>query len=226
MVDLLLIEDNIELAQLIYDFLEKDGFTIHHARSGEDGLDYIHHNSVRLVLLDIMLPGIDGLAVCKQIRVNKNVPILILSARIGKDDKIFGLELGADDYIEKPFDMDVLRAKIRAHIRRNYEFSSDRKQITDGDLTIDTDATTAYLKECPVNLSVKEYELLLLFLQNKGKTLRKEWIFDRIWGADSFSEPSTLTVHINKLREKIEASPREPKRIITVWGIGYKYETI
>lgn len=152
------------------------------------------------------------------------MPIIILSAKVDKEDKIAGLELGADDYIEKPFDMDVLTAKIKAHIRRSYGFKTP--QIIDGSLVVDLEATSAFLNKQPLPLSIKEYELLVLFLQNKGKTLRKDWIFDKIWGTDSFSEPSTLTVHINKLREKIEINPRNPKRILTVWGVGYKYESV
>jgi DNA-binding response OmpR family regulator len=225
MVDLLVIEDNIELAAILCDFLAKDGYSLFHAKSGEEGIEYLENNTVKLVLLDIMLPGIDGFGVCRLIREKGNVPIIIISAIVEKKDKLAGLELGADDYIEKPFDMDLLSAKIAAQLRRNYEFKEKSSIITDGDITVDIDATTVYFKNIPLVMTSKEYELLLIFLQNKGKTLRKEWLFDRVWGTDSFSEPSTLTVHINKIREKIEETPKTPKRIVTVWGVGYKYET-
>jgi len=226
MTDLLIIEDNQELAGLLCDFLKREGYSIFHALSGEDGLDFLEKNQVKLVLLDIMLPNIDGFGVCKQIRQQKNLPIIIMSARVGKEDKIAGLDLGADDYVEKPFDIDVLLAKIKSNLRRSYQLSEENSVIVDGNIKIDLDATGVFVDNMQVEMTIKEYDLLVLFLKNKSKTLRKEWIFDKIWGVDSFSEPSTLTVHINKLREKIEINPKNPQRIITVWGIGYKYETI
>jgi len=226
MVDLLIIEDNPELGTILCDFLAKDGYSLYLAKSGEEGMEFIRENTVRLVLLDVMLPGMDGFGVCQLIRAQGNIPIIIISARVDKRDKIAGLELGADDYVEKPFDIDVLSAKIAAQIRRNYEFKDKSRVLSDGDITIDLNATAVYFRNKPLVMTVKEYELMLLFLSNKGKTLRKEWLFDKVWGADSFSEPSTLTVHINKLREKIEETPKNPKKIITVWGVGYKYEAL
>lgn len=226
MVDLLIIEDNIELATILCDFLSKDGYSLFHAKSGEEGMQYLKQNTVKLVLLDIMLPGLDGFGVCKLIRERGNLPIIIMSARVDKKDKLSGLELGADDYIEKPFDIDILSAKIAAQLRRSYRFIENNSVLADNDITIDLDATVVYYKNNKLDMTSKEFELLLIFLQNKGKTLRKEWLFDKVWGADSYSEPSTLTVHINKLREKIEESPKKPKRIVTVWGVGYKYETL
>jgi len=224
MTDLLIIEDNVELAQLLCDFLKRAGYSIYHAPSGEDGLSFLERNSVKLVLLDVLLPNIDGFAVCKLIRNKKNLPIIIMSAKVGKDDKIAGLELGADDYVEKPFDIDILLAKIKSQLRRSYNLSDENPVLIDGNITIDLDANSVFIENKLVEMTVKEFELLVLFLQNKGKTLRKEWIFDKVWGVDSFSEPSTLTVHINKLRDKIEIHPKNPKRIITVWGLGYKFE--
>jgi DNA-binding response OmpR family regulator len=226
MVDLLIIEDNLELGTILSDFLARDGYSLYHAVSGEEGMEYLRHNTVKLVLLDIMLPGMDGFGVCQMIRSKGNVPIIIMSAKVEKEDKIAGLSLGADDYIEKPFDIDILLAKIKAQLRRSYELYEKGRVLSDGNLTVDLGATTAYLNGKPLDMTVKEYELLVLFLENKNKTLNKDWIFNKIWGVDSFSEPSTLTVHINKLREKIEQNPKSPKRIITVWGVGYKYETV
>jgi DNA-binding response OmpR family regulator len=226
MVDLLIIEDNMELGTILCDFFARDGYSLYHAASGEEGMEYLKINSVKLVLLDIMLPGMDGFGICQLIRSKGNIPIIIMSARTGKEDKIAGLNLGADDYVEKPFDFDLLSAKINACLRRNYELREQGKLLVDGNLTIDLNATKAYLDGKPLDMTTKEYELLVLFLENKGKTLQKEWIFDKVWGVDSFSEPSTLTVHINKLREKIEINPKNPKRIVTVWGVGYKYETV
>lgn len=226
MTDLLIIEDNEELAQLLCDFLKREDYSVFHALTGEEGLSFLEKNQVQLVLLDIMLPNIDGFGVCKQIRQQKNLPIIIISARVGKEDKIAGLDLGADDYVEKPFDIDVLLAKIKSNLRRSYQLSDENSILVDGNIKIDLDANSVFIGNKQVEMTIKEYELLVLFFQNKGKTLRKEWIFDKVWGIDSFSEPSTLTVHINKLREKIELNPKNPKRIITVWGIGYKYEAV
>jgi len=224
MVDILLIEDNEELGKLLCDFLAKDGFSVFHALSGEEGLSFINGNAVKILLLDVMLPGIDGFGVCSAVREKGNIPIIILSARSGKEDKIRGLEYGADDYMEKPFDVDVLIAKIRAILRRNYDITQKGKLLSDGNLSLDVEANRVFLDHNDLSMTNKEFILLTIFLQNKGKVLRKEWLFDTVWGMDSFSEPSTLTVHINKLRDKIEENPKNPQRITTVWGIGYKYE--
>jgi len=224
MVDILLIEDNEELGKLLCDFLAKDGFSVFHALSGEEGLSFINGNTVKILLLDVMLPGIDGFGVCSAVREKGNIPIIILSAKSGKEDKIRGLEYGADDYMEKPFDVDVLIAKIRAILRRNYDMTQKGKLLADGNLSLDVEANRVFLDHQDLSMTNKEFILLTIFLQNKGKVLRKEWLFDTVWGMDSFSEPSTLTVHINKLRDKIEENPKNPQRITTVWGIGYKYE--
>jgi DNA-binding response OmpR family regulator len=226
MVDILIIEDNLELRTILCDFLARDGYSLFEAASGEEGLSFLEKNSAKLVLLDIMLPGMDGFGICRMIRSKKNIPIIIISAKADKEDKIAGLSLGADDYVEKPFDFDILSAKIKAQLRRSYELHEKGRLLSDNNLTVDLEAMTAYLDNKPLVMTIKEYELLVLFLENKNKTLQKEWIFDHIWGIDSFSEPSTLTVHINKLREKIEKNPKDPKRIVTVWGVGYKYETV
>lgn len=226
MVDILLIEDNEELGTLLCDFLRRDGFSVFHAATGEEGLAYFAGNPVKLVLLDIMLPGLDGFSVCGTIREKANIPIIIVSARSDKEDKIQGLRFGADDYIEKPFDIDVLLAKIHAVLRRNYDMTEKGVLLSDGDLTLDVDANQAWLNREPIVLTNKEFFLLTIFLRNKGKVLRKDQLFDQVWGEDSISEPSTLTVHINMLREKIETDPKKPVRIRTVWGVGYKYEAV
>ncbi len=224
MTDILLIEDNEELGKLLSDFLTSDGFSVFHALSGEEGLAWINENTVKILILDIMLPGIDGFGVCSAVREKGSIPIIILSAKSGKEDKIRGLEFGADDYIEKPFDVDVLIAKIRAIMRRNYDMSTKGKLLSDGNLLLDIEANQVFLDHMSLPMTNKEFILLSIFLQNKGKVLRKEWLFNTVWGMDSFSELSTLTVHINKLRDKIEENSKNPRRITTVWGIGYKYE--
>lgn len=220
MTDILVVEDNREMAGLLCDFLQADGYSIHHCTSGEEALPYFQEAGARLVLLDVMLPGLDGFAVCRTIRETANTPIIILSARTAKDDQLSGLMLGADDYIEKPYDIDLLLAKIKGIFQRRYR----SEVITDGWLTLDKSKRRVYRNDTPVELSQKEFDLLCLLMENSGKTLTKDFLFNRVWGFDSFSEPQTLTVHIKWLRQKIEADPKKPRRIVTVWGVGYRYE--
>ncbi|KMZ54617.1 response regulator transcription factor [Dorea sp. D27] len=225
MADILLVEDNDELAGLLRELLVDSGYSVVHAASGEEALRYAEQGSVRLMILDIMLPGMDGFAVCRAVRAVQNVPILIMSAKSDKQDKLMGYELGADDYMEKPVEPEILTAKVNAILKRT-EGRQEAALISSGAITVDQKARTASLKNRPLELNIKEYELLLLFVRNPGKTLRKEYIFGKVWGADSFSESQTLTVHVKMLRAKIEECPREPKRIVTVWGVGYRYEEI
>lgn len=223
MTDILILEDTEELASLLRDFLLQDGYRVNVAYSGENGLKMLKKNGARMVILDIMLPDMDGFEVCRIIREQFNMPIFIISARTYKEDKLNGLTLGADDYIEKPFDIDVLTAKVKACFNRNYP--DDRKQlITAENISINSESHTLTVGGKVISCTVKEFELLKLLMENKGKALSKEYIFDRIWGSDSFSEQSTLTVHIKWLRDKIEPNPKKPQRILTVWGVGYKFE--
>ena len=207
MVDILIVEDNKEISELLADFLKKEGFLVSVALSGEEALDKFGKYGARMVLF-------------RSIRQNSNVPIFILSAKTAKDDKINGLLLGADDYIEKPYDIDILIAKVKGLFARRY--SSD--EISSGNITINKADYKVYKDGEPVELTIKEYELMLLLVENEGKVLTKEFLFGRIWGFDSDSEQQTLTVHITRLRQKIEEDPKSPKRIVTVWGKGYKFE--
>lgn len=222
--DILLIEDNEELAALIQTFLKRDGYSVEVSASAEDALLFLKEHKVKLLLLDIMLPGIDGFGFCAAIRKESNVPVMIMSARVDKEDKMNGFALGADDYLEKPVDIDILLAKISALMRRNYDLKKDNTVLISGALSIDTDAKSVFLHGKELTMTVKEYELLLLFIKNPGRTLSKEYLFNQIWGIDSFSENQTLTVHVKMLRDKIEDNPGKPERIKTVWGIGYRYE--
>lgn len=226
MKDILLVEDNEELAALIKAFLEKDGYSVQHVPSGEEAVSFLSEHKVKLMLLDISLPGLDGFAVCRLVREHQNLPILVISARTGREDKLNGYELGADDYIEKPVDIEILSAKIKALMQRNYGANKRTNVLISGAIEIHTDARKAYLDGKDLELNVKEYELLLLLANNPGKTLHKDYIFGEIWGMDSFSENQTLTVHIKMLRKKIEEDPKNPQRIQTVWGVGYRYEEV
>lgn len=226
MYDILMVEDEQELAQLISIYIEKAGYTIQRAASGEEALAFLQQDKAKMLLLDITLPGIDGFAVCREVRKTGSVPILMISARVGKEDQLNGFRLGADDYIEKPVDPDLLTAKIRSLFTRSYGASAQKDILTCGDITIDKTARKVYKNTALVELNVKEYELLLLLAENSGKTLDKNFLFNSIWGADSFSENQTLTVHIKMLRDKIEDDPRKPTHIKTVWGVGYYYEEL
>ena len=155
-----------------------------------------------------------------------SVPVLIISARVDKEDKLNGFQLGADDYIEKPVDADLLIAKIRSLLLRTYGTFSQKEMLVSGAITIDKSARKVFKDGNDVELNVKEYELLLLLAENPGKTLDKEYLFNKVWGIESFSENQTLTVHIKMLRNKIEDNPRKPVRIKTVWGVGYCYEEV
>lgn len=222
MTDILIVEDNKELADLLCDFLRAENYTVSIADTGEKALSLYEKYGARLIVLDIMLPGIDGFAVCRKIREESNTPILIVSARTEKEDKLNGLVLGADDYIEKPYDIDIMLAKIGGIFKRRYALD----EITEGAIRINKESRMAYKDDVPLDLTAKEFDLLTLLMENKGKTLSKEYLFGQIWGSDSFSEQQTLTVHIKWLRQKIEDNPKKPQRIQTVWGVGYKYESV
>lgn len=222
MTDILIVEDNKELSGLLCDFLRAENYTVSMAESGEKALSIYEKYGARLVVLDIMLPGMDGFAVCRKIREESNTPILIVSAKTEKEDKLNGLILGADDYIEKPYDIDIMLAKIGGIVKRRYAVS----ELTDGNIRINKISRTVYKNGTLVEMTSKEFNLLVLLMENKGKALSKEYIFNQIWGSDSFSEQQTLTVHIKWLRQKIEDDPKNPKKILTVWGVGYKYESV
>lgn len=224
--DILLVEDNRELSQLVQTFLSRDGYHVTACESGEDAIAFLKDNKAKLILLDICLPGMDGFAFCAAVRKSSFTPIIVMSARVDKEDKMNGFAQGADDYIEKPVDIDILRAKIGALMRRNYELKQENTLIHSGAISIDKESKGVYFKGNEISLTVKEYELLLLLVENPGKTLNKDYLFNQIWGVDSFSENQTLTVHIKMLRDKIEEEPKNPRRIKTVWGIGYIYEEI
>lgn len=226
MADILLVEDQRELNDLMGTFLEKAGYRVKGVCTGEEALQFWREDKARLVILDVMLPGMDGFAVCSVIREQSSVPILFLSARVEKEAQMNGFLLGADDYVEKPVDMDILLAKVKALMKRNYDWKQRNTILHSGALTIDKDKRQVLLNEKKLSLTGKEYELLLLLVENPGKTLHKEFLFEKVWGMDSYSENQTLTVHMKTLRDKIEEDSRHPKRIQTVWGVGYRYEEI
>lgn len=220
MLDIIIVEDNQEIAGLLCDFLRRENYTVSVASSGEQALERFEKYGARLIILDISLPGVDGFAVCAKIRETSNAHIMIATARTGKENMLKGLGLGADDYIEKPYDIEVLIAKIKGVFTRKYAVN----EMVCGDIKINSVNHTIQVGDRTIETTAKEFELLKFLMENQGMTLRKEYLFNTIWGSDSDSEIQTLTVHIKWLRQKIEEDPKHPKHIITEWGVGYRFE--
>ncbi|MCQ2483394.1 MAG: response regulator transcription factor [Clostridia bacterium] len=218
--DILIIEDNKEICDILTGFLRREGYTVSVANSGEKALALFEKYGAKLLLLDLMLPGMDGFSVCSEIRRIANTPIIFISARSDRESKLNSLVLGADDFIEKPIDIDILLAKINGIFKRR--IAGD--VIKDGDIEVNRDTLKLTANGKQYDLTVKEMELLFLLMDNKGVTLKKEYLFNTVWGFDSDSELQTLTVHIKWLREKIEPDSKNPIHIKTVWGVGYRYE--
>ncbi|MEE1304134.1 MAG: response regulator transcription factor [Agathobacter sp.] len=217
--DILIVEDDKNIACLLGEFLRDKGFVVTIANDGDKALALYEKYGARLVVLDIMLPGLDGFSILSRIRNKCNTPVIIVSAKDTKEDKLKGIMGGADDYIEKPYDIDILIAKIEGIFKRRYAMD----EMISGDIRIDKEGQVVYYKNSPVEMTVKEYELLCLLMENQGKVLSKEYLFSEVWGSDSESEIQTLTVHIKWLRTKLEKDPKKPEHIQTVWGVGYKY---
>ena len=220
MPDIIIVEDNKEIGTLLCEFLRKENYTLSLADTGEKALDIFEQYGANLVVLDIGLPGTDGFSVCSKIRETSNAHILIASARTDKESTLKGLQIGADDYISKPYDIDILIAKINGIFKRKYALD----EIVCDNLELNNVTQTLTVNGNSVNVTEKEFQLLRLLVENKGTTLKKEYLFNRVWGIDSESELQTLTVHIKWLREKIEQDSKHPEHIITVWGVGYRYE--
>ena len=220
MTDILVIEDNEELREVLADFLRNEGYTVSCVGDGDKALALYEKYGARLLVLDIMLPGASGMRILNKVREKSNTPVLMVSAKLGKDDKLSAIVNGADDYIEKPYDIDILIAKIKGIFKRR--LATD--EFTDGNITLDVVHEQILKNGKIVDATAKEFELLKLLMENKGQTLLKPYIFSTVWGSDSESEAQTLTVHIRWLREKLEDDPKNPKKIITVWGKGYRYE--
>lgn len=219
MTDILIVEDDKELQILLMDFLRTEGYTVSAVESGERAVQLFERYGARLVVLDINLPDMNGFAVCSKLRENADTPILIVSARTDKEDKLNGLDLGADDYIEKPYDIDILLAKIKGIFKRRYQ----RNMLSASGVTLNLANKTADIDGKPAELTAKEFDLLALLIENQGKALKKEYLFSMVWGSDSDSELQTLHVHINRLRQKLGDDPKNAKRLLTVWGVGYKF---
>ena len=223
MTDILIVEDNEELGALIRDFLVRDGFTVTWKTTGEAGLSALKEDKYRLMLLDVMLPGFDGYETLRILRKDLGLPVIMMSAKNDDQSKILGLDVGADDYIEKPFSFPVLSSKIKAILRRNYNASEERKELSYKDIKVDLDDMTVRKGDKVIPINGKELDILIYFLKNPEKVIHKEVLFNAVWGTDCISEMSTLTVYIRWLREKLEDDPKNPEYIHTVWRVGYKF---
>lgn len=225
---ILIIEDDLSIAELENDYLQMSGFECDIAADGDSGLKMAKENDYALIIVDIMLPGRDGFSVCKELRKEKDIPIIFLSARSDDIDKVRGLGLGADDYMTKPFSPSELVARVKSHIQRYEKLISrgaEKKTdvLTIRGLKIDKNAHRVYIDENEVAMPVKEYELLLFLAENPNIVFSKERLFDRIWGMDAMGDVSTVTVHIQRIRDKIDRNQSGNKYIETVWGAGYRF---
>ena len=226
---ILIIEDDKEIAAIEKDFLEINGFEVIIEKNGLEGQKLALSGNFSLIILDLMLPGKDGIAICREIRDKIDIPILMVTARMGDNDKIKGLGFGADDYIVKPFSPTELVARVKSHIAR-YErlikakvSQQKNEEIDFGWLRINNGTHRVFVNENEITLTQKEYELLLFLASNPDMVFSKEHIYNKIWGEDMYGELKTVAVHINRLREKIEKKPSEPAHLQTVWGAGYRF---
>ena len=222
---ILIVEDELDLANIIKDYLVKELYEVEICTEGDMAIEIFDKFKPSLVILDLMLPGMNGYEICQNIRIKSTIPILILSAKIDEFDKVKGLDLGADDYITKPFRPRELLARVSAQLRRSQVFNKENLEI------IDIENIRIYTKEYKVekngrdlDLSRNEFELLVFLSKNPRQVFSREQLYERIWGFDSYGDLNTVTVTINRLRQKIEDNPKNPKYILTVWGVGYKFE--
>ena len=223
---ILIIEDERPLAEAIEFSLEKDGFEVEIALDGESGWRKCQGGAYDLILLDLMLPGIDGMEICRRIRGEGATPVIMLTAKDSDVDKILGLEMGADDYVTKPFNMRELVARVRAVLRRARAEEPQRpgSRLEVGGIVVDRERHEVTVDGLVVEMPLMEYRLLELFVQNPGKALAREYLLNKAWEGDFYGQTKTLDVHIRRLREKIERDPANPERIVTVRGIGYRFE--
>ncbi len=226
MAKILIIEDDRAISDIERDYLELSGFETETAYDGVDGLNKALAGGHDLILLDLMLPGLDGFSVCKKLREKIDIPILMVTARTQDIDKIRGLGFGADDYIEKPFSPGVLVARVKANLAQ-YDRLKPKPQaggasVAAGPFVMDSDAHTASVNGRELQLKNKEFELLLFLLRHPNQVFSREDLYELIWGLESMGDNITVAVHINRLREKIESDPSKPEYIQTVWGVGYR----
>ena len=225
MTRVLVVEDEDSISDPLSYMLRNEGFEVAVATSGPDALEEFDRHGADLVLLDLMLPGLPGTEVCRQLRNRTAVPVIMLTAKDGEIDKVVGLELGADDYVTKPFSSRELVARIRAVLRRHGQLEEpDDTALEAGPVRMDVERHTVSVSGDSVQLPLKEFELLEMLLRNAGRVLTRMQLIDRVWGADYVGDTKTLDVHVKRLRAKIEPDPGLPRYLVTVRGLGYKFE--
>ncbi len=221
---ILIVDDEKLLVKGIKFNLEQDGYEIETAYDGEEALKLARDKGISLIILDLMLPKIDGLTVCQKVREFSNVPIIMLTAKAEDMDKIMGLEYGADDYLTKPFNILELKARVKAIIRRAAPSAPDKSTVTAGDVELDYNLRRIRIGDRSIELTSKEFDLCELFVSNPGKVYSRENLLDIIWGYDYLGDIRTVDVHVRRLREKIEPNAASPKYILTKWGVGYYFK--
>lgn len=228
---IIVVDDEKEIRDLIGIYLKNEGYEVIKAENGIKALEILEKENIDLIILDIMMPNMDGIEACTKIREEKNMPIIMLSAKTEDMDKIWGLTAGADDYMTKPFNPLELIARVKSQLRRYKKFNVPNDYISDDiieidELTINTATHEVKIGERKVKLTPREFDILELLARNKGIVFSIEKIYERVWKEEFFKSDNTVMVHIRKLREKIEESPRKPKYVKTVWGVGYKVENL
>jgi two-component system response regulator RegX3 len=226
MTHILVVEDEESFSEALSYMLRKEGFEVSACLTGPEGIAEFERNGADLVLLDLMLPGLSGLEVCRQLRQKSDVPVIMLTAKDGEVDKVVGLEIGADDYVTKPFSTRELVARIRAVLRRRGELGDDPGSavLESGPVRMDVDRHVVTVGGQAASMPLKEFELLEFLLRNTGRVLTRGQLIDRIWGSDYVGDTKTLDVHVKRLRAKVEPDPGKPRHLLTVRGLGYKFE--
>ena len=225
MTRILVVEDESSFAEPLTYMLAKEGYDVGVATTGPEGLELFDRTGADLVLLDLMLPGMSGTDVCRALRTRSTVPVIMLTARDSEVDKVVGLEIGADDYVTKPYSARELLARIRAVLRRRGELLDDEDEpLAAGPVRMDVERHVVTVEGNQVQLPLKEFDLLELLLRNAGRVLTRGQLIDRVWGADYVGDTKTLDVHVKRLRAKIEPDPAAPRHLVTVRGLGYKFE--
>nr|WP_228506886.1 response regulator transcription factor [Plantibacter sp. VKM Ac-2880] len=222
----MLVEDEASLSEPLSYLLEREGYEVEVAEDGPSAVQSFTARGADLVLLDLMLPGIPGTEVCRQIRAVSSTPIIMLTAKDSEVDIVVGLELGADDYVTKPYSTRELLARIRAVLRRRVDADQAQEEVLleAGTVRMDTERHVVEVNGAPIPMPLKEYELLELLLRNAGRVLTRGQLIDRVWGSDYYGDTKTLDVHIKRIRSRIEANPSEPVMLVTVRGLGYRFE--
>jgi DNA-binding response OmpR family regulator len=222
----LVVEDEPSIAEVVSLYLRRAGYQVQMAQDGNAALELLARQAPDLVILDLMLPGVDGYEITRWLRDRNDVPIIMLTARRDERDRIAGLELGADDYVVKPFSPQELVSRVRAVLRRSRSRSQDEAQqpLRFADLQIDPQTRLVTVQDREIVLTAKEFDLLWLLACHPRQVFTRDQLLERVWGLSDYIDPSTVTVHVRRLREKIEADPSDPRHILTLWGVGYKFE--